>query len=159
MSNLEAHHHPAIETIAQPLRNIFILPALWFFLHDGLFNFLFIGPCDAPPANILVILLEFLLIGASWRSLDALIKSILHAKRWWIHLLFDSFIFLFSLSLSLYYMQSKLTVFFFYQLISPLVIPSNSLSSIIMNWLLPTFSSPFYFFLVPFLGGKSEASC
>ena len=90
MYNLEAHHHPPTETSAHPLSNIFIAPAFWFFLHVGLFNFLFIGPCAAPPTNILA----FILIGASWRSSYALRKSIFHAKRWWIHLLFYFIIFI-----------------------------------------------------------------
>ena len=91
MSNLEAHHHPPTKTIAHPLSNLFILPALWFFLHVGLFHFLFIGPCAAPHANIIAILFAFLLVGAALTSSNALRKSVLHAKRWWIHLYFSFF--------------------------------------------------------------------
>ena len=49
--------------------------------------------------------------------------------------------------------------FFFCELSSPLITPCHSFSFITMNCLPPTFSNPFYFCLVPFLVGKSEASC
>ena len=159
MSNLEAHHHLPTKIVAHPLSNMFILLSFWFFLHVGLFCFLFIGPRATPPANFIAIFLWFLLVGTSLRSSDALRKSIFHSKRWWIHLLFDFFLFLFLLFFSFFIACKVNSQFFFLWLSSPLVIPWHSLSSITMNCLLPTFSSPFYFCLVPFLGGKSEASC
>ena len=96
MSNLEAHRHPPTEIVAHPLSNLFILPALWFFLDASLFYFLFIGPCAAPSTNLLVVFLSFILVGASWRSSDALINFVLHVKRWWVHFLFYFIYYLFN---------------------------------------------------------------
>ena len=114
MSNLEAHYHPHTETVAHPLRNLFILPTLWFFLHVGLFHFMFLGPCVAPPTNLLSILISFIFVGVAWRSLGASRKYILHAKRWWVHLLFYFYYFSFSLFFHLFSSSFPFFSNFFY---------------------------------------------
>ena len=56
---------------------------------------------------LVIILAAILLVGASWRSLDALSKSVLHAKRWLIHLLFDFFFFFLFIFFFLFLLHAR----------------------------------------------------